>query len=220
MNLTFLNSSKILRLGAILAFFFLLFFVYRSSTVNWQEVHSLKKKINHIRTKSYSKLIRGLNKKDINYAEAFIKAKAYFNLKKYEQAAVWFARAFFKNRQPPRKKGASSVYNYLNFWGNFLKTKSPIATEALYYIALSYYNLQKYNDSLKFLDYLEDYLDKNIQERYLELKAKIYSSTNPDRSLSLYNKILEKWPKPTYYIRKGAIYQRQKFFSQALQEYF
>ena len=194
----------------------------KASSPKWNEIHTLKGKLNFFRTGEYGQLIREIQKKGpkINYTEAFMLGKAYFALKKYRESAAWFARSVYHSKSKPRKNHASYLRSYLTSWGNLFKEHSPLAAEALYHVALCYHQLGAGSQAIQFLDMMEKHLNEELREKYWELKARILTKISDVRGLGLYEKLIQKYKKSTYYIRKASIYGKTKKSRKAVDTYF
>ena len=194
----------------------------KASSPKWNEIHTLKGKLNFFRTGEYGQLVREIQKKGpkINYAEAFMLGKAYFALKKYRESAAWFARSVYHSKSKPRKNHASYLRSYLTSWGNLFKEHSPLAAEALYHVALCHHQLGAYGQAIQFLDIMEKHLNEELREKHGELKARVVTKISGVRGLRLYEKLIQKYKKSTYYIRKASIYAKTKQSRKAVDTYF
>ena len=169
----------------------------KASSPKWNEIHTIKGKINFFRTGEYGQLVREIQKKGpkINYAEAFMLGKAYFALKKYRESAAWFSRSVYHSKSKPRKNHASYLRSYLSSWGNLFKEYSPLAAEALYHVALCHHQLGAYGQAIQFLDMMEEHLNEELREKYWELKARTLTKISGVRGLRLYEKLIQKYKK-------------------------
>ena len=192
-----------------------------TENVDWKDIQSFREQIIHIRTGDHRSFIQmWKNKKKLNYIESFAMGLAHFKLKEFRRALLFFARSVFISGKMPSKYYPSVVHHYLDSWSNSFKKRSPFHGEALYYVTLCYHKLGENNYAIKFLDIFEDYMNDLLEEKYLELKARIISKLNPDRAAHLYHKILEDFKKPVYHIRIGSIYHKKERYGDALREYF
>ena len=211
-------SSKLIFIGILIT----IASFCQSGSIKWSEIDSLKNNINYIRGKKYSQLIKRIKQKNVklNYAEYFMIGKAYFFLNKYRQASQWFAKSIFYGENKSKKYTSSQLYSYLTSWNNILKKDSPLRAEALYHIALCHHKLGKNKKAIRFLEIMKAHLNEEIEEKYWILKAQAYMPTSKSRALSIYEKLIQKYKKSTYHVRKASIYASKKENLKALNSYF
>ncbi len=191
-----------------------------STMVQWNDITRLRKYVTVINQNETNSLINTLKKPQIaHYTTSFMIGMSYFKQKQYQKAIIWLARAYYINQIGPHRYYPLVVYRYVTSFRHILLTKSPLHEEVLYHLALSYHNLNEDHYSLKFLHLLEGNLSPALLERYLSLKADVYSGKQFTKAQAIYRKLVRTFSKPSHYIRMGFFYEKHNKNIKALRYY-
>ena len=185
----------------------------RTRALQWDDIRSLKRSVELLRSRDFDKLIeKHSNKKERSFIDRFACAVALYKKRDYKRAIPWFATSvFIKDYDVPSTYKANDIFSLLKK----NEKRSPIANEAVYFIAQSYSELGHVEDPILTLKFLNSPQGAILEKASLLTAEVQYKTSKPD-ALKTYEEMASKYKKITFIIRAANIFKDQKNYSKAV----
>ncbi|MDH5717529.1 MAG: lytic transglycosylase domain-containing protein [Spirochaetia bacterium] len=163
-----------------------------------------------------------LEKENINYAEAYLKANILKKEKKILPAIAWFMKAaFLEPNKIPESKSIFRIYRTIITKHETGAVKSPLFTNAIYEICVLLYDSSELDYAKKFLSLIpENSMDKVLKIKILFLEALLSSKENKQEAVEKFEALLKIEIKDQYLIKYAFLLETEKNYKEALNIYF